>query len=134
MSHLTIPGVAARLICKGGIVLVTVLLGQTDGAGMPAAAVAPTIDRSVVRASDASAASSITAAALIVVTLITSTLIPTTLITTALFVASILLALILVALLVASRLLALTLVVVMVWLGGSLICDLSLEEVHKHNF
>jgi hypothetical protein len=49
----------------------TVLLGQTGGAGMPAAAVAPTIDPSVARASDASAASSVKAAALIVVTLIT---------------------------------------------------------------
>jgi hypothetical protein len=71
MSELTIPGVAAHLICKGGIVLMTVLLGQqTGGAGMPAAAVAPTIDRSVTRASDASAASSVTAAALIGATLI----------------------------------------------------------------
>ena len=42
MSHLTIPGAAAHLICKGGMVLMTVLLGHTGGAGMPAAAVAPT--------------------------------------------------------------------------------------------
>jgi hypothetical protein len=75
MSELTIPGVAAHLICKGGIVLMTVLLDQTGGAGMPAAAVAPTIDRSVAWASDASTASSVMAAALIVATLIASTLI-----------------------------------------------------------
>ena len=130
MSELTIPGVATHLICKGGIVLMTVALGQTGGAGMPAATVAPTIDRSVAWASGASAASSATAAALIVATLVASTLIPTTLITAALLVASILLALTLVALLVAARLLALTLVAVIVWLGGSLVCDLSLEEVH----
>jgi hypothetical protein len=107
MSELTIPGVAAHLICKSGIVLMTVALVQTGGAGMPAAAMAPTIDRSVLRASDASAASSVTAVALIVATLIASTLIPTTLITAALLVASMLLALTLVALLVATRLLTL---------------------------
>jgi hypothetical protein len=44
---------------------------------MPLVVVAPTIDRSVTRASDASAASSVMAAALIVATLIASTLIPT---------------------------------------------------------
>jgi hypothetical protein len=116
MSTLTISGAAAHFVSKCGSVLVTILLGQrTGGAGMPAAAVAPTIDRSVALVSDARAASSITAAALIVATLIASTLIPTTLIAAALLVASILLVLALVALLVAAR---------------SLIRDLSLEEVH----
>jgi hypothetical protein len=97
MSHLTIVGAAAHLVGKCGSVLMTSLLGQTGGTGMPAAAVSPTIDRSVTLAS---AASSITAAALIVATLIASTLIPTTLITAGLLVAAILLVLALVALLV----------------------------------
>jgi hypothetical protein len=103
MSHLTIVGAAAHFVGKCGSVLMTILLGHTGGTGMPAAAVSPTIDQSVARARDASAASSITAAALIVATLIASTLIPTTLIAACLLVASILLVLALVALLVAAR-------------------------------
>jgi hypothetical protein len=136
MSELTIPGVSAHLICKGGIVLVTVaLVVQTGGTSMPTAAVATTIDQGVARTVDASAASSATAMALIVTTLIASILITMTLITAALLVASILLALTLVALLVAARPLALILVAlvlrtIIVWLGGSLVCDLSLEKVH----
>ena len=115
MSHLTIVGAAAHFVGKCGSIFMAILFGQAGGAGMTAAAVGPTIDRSVALASDARAASSIMAAALIVASLVASTLIPTTLVATALLEVSILLVLALEALLVAAR---------------SLIRYLSLEQVH----